>query len=479
MSAEIPTREVASPSTPDVAVPPARFRAAEARNRRLGRPLRAVGRIGEVDEQLMQRIGRAMGERDELGARLADAIRLRAGEPGRVTMTQFRQALDEGVASVTDAPPALRDFFAEVEREPEWLDRSLAEEGARAFRRFGQNAQDVLLQLSLVGGYRFGGPTDLLVATGGLTGGQTVRRLAETQKWGASLTDEHELRPPAPGRRAGEAWRLTVHVRLMHAMVNHAYAGRWDTGQWGLPINQADQASTLGLFDGVLLLGVRALGVPVSRRDSRAVMHLWKYVGWLMGVADDFLVDSERERHRINYHVLLAQGPLSEAGPLLSQAVVAAQLERHYPGWPRPLQPLRGAYERERLLSMLTVFLGTTSMHELGLPVRLPWAHAYLAPLNTVRYRLLGRLPGARTGSRGGATDERSACWPATTVVSSRVWERSRHDDAPPPRAGRTRPRPTRAGDVRPDRLRCAAAPTRARRQRRELPARLGGCRPW
>src|SRR5690606_3874693 len=103
---------------------------------------------------------------DELGARLADAIRLRAGEPGRVTMAQFRRALAGGIASVPDAPPALRDFFDEVEREPEWLDRARVEEGAQTYRRFGQNAQDVLLQLSLVGGYRFGGPTDLLVATG-------------------------------------------------------------------------------------------------------------------------------------------------------------------------------------------------------------------------------------------------------------------------------------------------------------------------
>ena len=41
----------------------------------------------------------------------------------------------------------------------------------------------------------------------------------------------------------------------------------------------------------------------------------------------------------------------------------------------------------ERLLSMLTVLLGRQSMREFGLPVRPPWAHAYLIPLNTWRYR--------------------------------------------------------------------------------------------
>jgi hypothetical protein len=370
---------------------PTRFRAGGDRNRRLGRPLKVVGRVKAVDEELLNRIGAAMNERDELGGRLADAIRLRAGTPGKVEMAQFRQALAGGIESVPDAPPALVEFFAEVQAEPDWLDRALVEEGAAVMRRLGQNAQDVLLQLSLVGGYRFGGPTDLLVATGGLTGGQTLRRLAETQKWGASLTNPASLVPVD-----GEAWRLTVHVRLMHALVNHAFEDQWDAATWGLPINQADQASTLGLFDGVLIIGARALGVPVSQRESRALMHLWKYVGWLMGVHEDFLVDDEWERHRIDYHVLLAQGPITDAGPQLAQAVVDAQAERSYPGWPAPLQGARARFERERLLSMLTVFLGPESMRELGLPMRPPWAHAYLFGLNTLRYRVLGHLPGGR-----------------------------------------------------------------------------------
>jgi hypothetical protein len=178
----------------------------------------------------------------------------------------------------------------------------------------------------------------------------------------------------------------------MHALVNERFTPEWDVERWGLPINQSDQAGTLGLFDAVVLLGVRALGVPVSRADSRAVMHLWKYVGWLMGVDEDWLVDSERERHRLNYHVLMGQADISAAGPQLARAIVDAQRQLDYGRF----SGIRGRFARERLLSLMTLLLGRQSMREFGLPLRPPWVVAYLIPLNVLRYRVVGNLPGGK-----------------------------------------------------------------------------------
>lgn len=349
----------------------------------MGRTLRRIARVREVDEDLMGRLAEGLLQCDETGAALARAMRRPGSDPGRVTRADLRQALTDGVGSAHSPPAALSDFFDAVSTDPAWLDRDLLDRGARVYHRFGRNAADVLLQLALVGGYRFGGPTDLLVATGGLTGDMTRRRLGETQKWAATLSRPGALLPH------GEAWQLTLHVRVMHALVNDTFVrqGRWDVARWGLPINQTDQAGTLGLFDGVALLGVRALGVPVSRQDSLAVMHLWRYVGWLMGVHDDFLVETEAERHRLNYHVLLAQAGLTEAGPQLARSVV--DLQRHL--FDGPLAGPRGRWEQERVLSMLTGFLGGRSMRELGLPRRPPWAFATALAANTARYRLLGR----------------------------------------------------------------------------------------
>lgn len=365
---------------------PSRYRSDEKRSARLGKVLRHFAGVKKLDEELMQRLAEGFMQKDELGADLARAMRLPAGHPERVTMAQFQAASTDGIAAVDDPPRALRAFFDVVDTEPDWVDWDLVEEGGRVVRSLGQNAADVLMQLSLLGGYRFGGPTDLLVATGGLAGDMTRRRLGETQKWTVEVAQPHSM------RRDGEGFRLSLHVRVMHALVNETFTPKWDVSRWGIPINQSDQAATLGLFSGVLVLGSRALGVRITPEESRAVMHLWKYIGWLMGVDDAWLVDTEKEQHRLNYHILIAQAGISEAGPQLAQSIVDSQNDLHFDRFGR----LGQWTSRERLLSMMTTLLGPRSMREFGLPLRPPWAMAYILVLNAVRYRIIGRTTRGR-----------------------------------------------------------------------------------
>ncbi len=64
-------------------------------------------------------------------------------------------------------------------------------------------------------------------------------------------------------------------------------------------------------------------------------MHLWKYVGWLMGVDEDWLCDNEAQQHRLNYHFLITQSTVSAAGPPLANSIVEAQRSLHYPNMSR------------------------------------------------------------------------------------------------------------------------------------------------
>ncbi|PVY96906.1 oxygenase MpaB family protein [Actinomycetospora cinnamomea] len=396
-----PVDDASPPTTAPTATPPTRFRGAPGRSARLARPLRIAAGVRELDPHLVAELGRRMQSRDELGAALAAAMKRPTGDPRRVTMRQFHTALDHGVDAVPDAAPELRRFFAVVDDVPPWVDWPLLERGARAFRRLGRTRIDVLLALSLIGGYRFGGPADLLVATGGLTGDTAMRRLGETETWGRGVT--------APGgmRREGEGFRLTVHVRAMHALVDRAFEtnGRWDAARWGLPINQTDLATTLGLFNSTALLGSRALGRIVTREESRAVMHLWKYVGWLMGVDEDWLFDTEREQNVFNYHVLRVQDDVTPAGAALTQALVDGH--GALPGW-------RGRVARAKLLGLLRFFLGVEGLRDLGLPrasaaIVLPGIAVNLVASGLAAPTRAGRRFLERAGDR--ATERELARW--------------------------------------------------------------------
>ncbi|MDQ4116207.1 MAG: oxygenase MpaB family protein [Actinomycetota bacterium] len=372
---------VADVETPVV---PRRFRGAPERNERIARPLRLVAGVRRRDPALTALLGRRMLARDEPAAELVAAMRRDRGDPERVTVRQVQTALEHGIGAVDNAPEALRRFLAVVEDTPDWVDWDLVERGARAMRRLGRTRDDVLLALSLIGGYRYGGPADLLVETGGLGGSTAIRRLAETQTWALAVGR------PGGLRRDGEGFRLTVHVRVMHALVNDRFEhnGRWDSSRWGLPINRSDMATTLGLFNSTLLLGSRLLGRVVTPAESRAVMHAWRYVGWLMGVDDDWLFATERAQNAFNYHALCVQDDVTPAGPALAGALVDGEAER--------VGGRGGRRERRRLLALLRWFTGSEGLRDLGLP-RVPvWTLAPTIARNVVESALVARVPAGR-----------------------------------------------------------------------------------
>jgi hypothetical protein len=80
-------------------------------------------------------------------------------------------------------------------------------------------------------------------------------------------------------------------VRALHAKVRRRLlrkANKWDAAEYGVPINQEDMAVTLLAFSYVALVGAEMiLGAPLPASDRAAYLHLWRYIGHLLGVADE------------------------------------------------------------------------------------------------------------------------------------------------------------------------------------------------
>ncbi|WP_121255136.1 oxygenase MpaB family protein [Nocardioides ferulae] len=372
------TSDTSSPASPALDATPTRFAPDPRWSRRAAAPLRLVAGPGALPTPAeLDALRAGLVRRDEPAAALVRAMR----EQRTVTMPQIREALEHGPAA--DAAPELRDLFALVERRPDWVDDALLERGARVCRTMGLDAGTVLAYGSLLGGYRTAAALEPLARTGRLTGEETLRRIGETTAWWRAVT--------APGglARDAEGWRLAVHVRIMHAFVNDQLERdpTWPWAERGVPINQYDQASTLGVFSTSFLLHARLLGVRVSRRDGAAVMHLWSYVGWLMGVDEEWLPRTEREGRRLLYHFLSHDPPPDDNSRTLARALIDMSDLAPVGRW-------RRRYERERALSAGTFLLGPAAMRDLGLPLRPPWYGAARLASNAFWSHLVGRLPG-------------------------------------------------------------------------------------
>jgi len=217
-----------------------------------------------------------------VGDPLADALVawLRGGGDRRL----FERALEDGLDSLEDPPPPLRAFFEAVERVPPWVDRARLDLGARTYQRLGKASLFVLSAWSLMNGYHSAPAVKPLAWTAQLDR-MAPRRLAETGRFVIETIQEGGLERFAPG------FRIAVRVRLMHALVRASIASspRWRTADWGVPINQADMAGTIIEFSLLVLAGTRAMGFRFTREEADAVVHLWRYSGYVSGVDERLL----------------------------------------------------------------------------------------------------------------------------------------------------------------------------------------------
>ncbi|HAC80034.1 MAG TPA: hypothetical protein DCG06_07045 [Deltaproteobacteria bacterium] len=94
-------------------------------------------------------------------------------------------------------------------------------------------------------------------------------------------------------------FETAVRVRLLHGSIRSwiKRSPGFTEAYVGEPLDQTMLAMTLGLFDYLNLRSMSRLGVPLSREDIDAHHHLWRYVGYLLGIEDVLLTESiEEER---------------------------------------------------------------------------------------------------------------------------------------------------------------------------------------
>lgn len=355
-------------------------------------PLAALFGIGEPSEERWQELGRSLLVGDEPMDRLVEWM---AAEGMASTRPLFEQAVRSGIDSVPHAPVPLRSFFEMVEDTPDWVDAGRLRLGERVFRSGGADSVYFARDVSFLGGYLASGFNKTLIRTGALETGP-ARRFAETLQWAMDISDDHGMDKFGPG------YRSTLHVRLIHSLVRRHVADMpdWRSEDWGLPINQTDMAATLM---GALLapfVGGMAFGLIPTPGEAAAAAHLSRYVGWLIGVEDQWLPHSFGEGVALLHHCLGAITNPDETTRRLALPMLDDPLSWDYPNLPG----LRGRIARAQHLSVTSAFLGPRAMKTLGLPAWVPpWYPALRIPVNLARSAWFRVTPGGeeRAAVRG------------------------------------------------------------------------------
>lgn len=202
-------------------------------------------------------------------------------------------ALTKGIESVPSAPEPLRALFQQLEHVPFWVDRERCNLGGATFLRCRLGFA-VLAMLSLPLIYSWPAGNKALALSGQLMH-RASQRLKDTTRYVFSVCQPDAL------SRFSEGFAATVRVRLIHAQVRRLLleSGQWRDDGWGAPINQCHMAGTNLMFSVGVLDGLSRLGYRFNRMEREAVVHLWRYAGYLLGIDSELLIADEFEGNRL------------------------------------------------------------------------------------------------------------------------------------------------------------------------------------
>ena len=251
-------------------------------------------------------------------------------QEGRAAVQAFFEQLIRQIELPLGAmPERIKTFFSEASTFPDWADSTRLMAAERVFLDHGPKMLLLLYFKSLPTLYLCANGAEVLRLTGRLSPqreGHEVfaRRVAETGQFLLHVMSEGGLRSCGPGLHS------LLRVRLIHAAIRQFIPPEQWGDAWGRPINQEDLAITLMTFSLSLIDGLAQLGAPLTGQEGEDYLHAWCVAGHFLGIDPDLRPDSVAEGRQLLRTILARQAAPSEAGQLLTQALVAFAQE----AWP-------------------------------------------------------------------------------------------------------------------------------------------------
>jgi len=260
---------------------------------------------------------------DEACDRLVEHLHLKIGfTKGQQLIRDYLQG--KAIESIYDK--LISDFMNTLTIEPQWLDWQKLQQGIALSQRSGLTGLIVLRDYCLMGGYESSAINKPLIFTGALKKG-AVKRLTETVTFWVDITADQAL------RKGGIGFEAILLTRCIHsfARLNILKHGDWDTDKWGIPLNTWDMLATNLGFSLVYLIGLKQMKFNLLENEINGVMHLWKYIGSLLGIPLDLLPDTEEEAIKALYYWTMTQKEGDQDSIALAQALMEEPVHAAYP----------------------------------------------------------------------------------------------------------------------------------------------------
>jgi len=158
-----------------------------------------------------------------------------------------------------------------------------------------------------------------------------ARQKARRYIWGSGIVSarkvrflhsamRHMLQHPETTQKISR----TILDERARTFVEHAQfrTAPWDTENLGIPINQEDLAFVLLTFGYLIPKGMATWGREVSREEREDFLHLWRVVGYVMGIREDLMTDNLDEAEALYEKILSRNAGASEPGTILTTAIM-------------------------------------------------------------------------------------------------------------------------------------------------------------
>lgn len=184
------------------------------------------------------------------------------------------QAIPEGL------PAKLRDFLETTRQLPSWVDPQALAAGHRFGMAHAQQISFAAVLYVTPERMRFPAAAAAII---GIEGPHDNK-----QGFAKALRAVGDILHKTPYGPQGAGFVTPARVRMAHSAVRYLLhtEGHWDTGKWGLPINQLDLLAEGSLFTSRLIDHLPKLGVHPSEEEAEHYYHECRVGASLMGVSE-------------------------------------------------------------------------------------------------------------------------------------------------------------------------------------------------